>query len=89
LESFTPLSPRRENLRPGPNRFRHNSAMGQTIDTSHISYVARLLRQSASTMPERKDTRLFQRAASALEDRAARLTLGTPATSGGKLDLLV
>ena len=63
--------------------------MGQTIDTSHISHVARLLRQSASTMAEQKDTRLFLRAASALEDRAARLTLGTPATSGGKLDLLV
>ena len=53
--------------------------MGQTIDTSHISYVARLLRQSASAMPEQKDARLFVRTAEALENRAAKLNRGVPA----------
>ena len=63
--------------------------MGQTIDTTHIAYVARLLRQSAPAMPEAQDKKLFLKAAEALESRAAKLTLGTPATSSGKLDLLV
>jgi hypothetical protein len=63
--------------------------MGQTIDTNHITYVARLLRQSAPAMPERQDTRLFLKAAEALENRAATLTHGVPATSSGKLDILV
>lgn len=63
--------------------------MGQTIDTNHITYVARLLRQSAPTMPEKQDTRLFLKAAEALENRASTLTYGVPATSAGKLDILV
>ncbi len=63
--------------------------MGQTIDTSQISHVARLLRHSAPTMPGREDQRLFLKAAEALENRASVLTYGTPATSSGKVDLLV
>lgn len=63
--------------------------MGQTIDTSQISHVARLLRHSAPDMPDAQDKRLFLKAAEALENRASALTHGTPATSSGKLDLLV
>ena len=63
--------------------------MGQTIDTNHIAYVARLLRGAVPTMPAAQDQRLFQRAAAALEDHAARLTHGVPSTSAGKIDLLV
>jgi hypothetical protein len=65
--------------------------MGQTIDTTHIAYVARLLRHTAPSMPEQKDTRLFLRAAQALENRVSTLTHGTPASSmaPGKIDLLV
>jgi hypothetical protein len=63
--------------------------MGQTINTGHISYVANLLRQSAPAMPEAQDKKLFLKAAEALENRVTKLTLGTPATSGGKVDLLV
>jgi hypothetical protein len=63
--------------------------MGQTIDTSQITYVARLLRQSAPTMPATQDTKLFLKAAEALENRASTLTYGVPATSSGKLDILV
>jgi len=63
--------------------------MGQTIDTSQIVHVARLLRQSAPAMPAAQDTKLFLKAAEALESRASKLTYGTPATSGGKVDLLV
>ena len=63
--------------------------MGQTINTSHISYVANLLRQSAPQMPEAQDKTLFLKAAAALENRAATLTQGVPATSAGKLDILV
>jgi hypothetical protein len=63
--------------------------MGQTINTSHISYVANLLRQSAPAMPEAQDKKLFLKAAEALESRVSRLTTGVPATSAGKLDILV
>ncbi len=63
--------------------------MGQTIDTTHITYVARLLRQSAPSMPETQDTRLFLKAAEALENRASTLTYGVPAGMGDKLDILV
>lgn len=63
--------------------------MGQTIDTNQITYVARLLRHSASAMPEAQDTKLFLKAADALENRASTLTYGVPATSAGKLDILV
>jgi len=63
--------------------------MGQTIDTSQIAYVARLLRHSAPAMPAAQDTKLFLKAAEALENRAAKLTYGLPATSAGKLDILV
>ena len=63
--------------------------MAQTIDTSHISYVARLLRGSASTMPAPKDKQLFLRAATALEQRAAKLTYGTPADPHARIDILV
>jgi hypothetical protein len=63
--------------------------MGQTIDTTHINYVARLLRQSAPSMPETQDTRLFLKAAEALENRASTLTYGVPAGMGDKLDILV
>ena len=78
----------REWLRDG-GPIRHIAAMGQTIDTSHIAYVARLLRSAAPTMPAAQDQRLFRRAAEALENGAARLTHGVPATSSGKVDLLV
>lgn len=63
--------------------------MGQTIDTSHITYVARLLRNSAPAMPAAQDTKLFLKAAEALEKHAAKLTYGTPTTSSGKLDIIV
>ena len=63
--------------------------MGQTISTSHISYVANLLRHSAPGMQDAQDKRLFLKAAEALENRASKLTHGTPATSSGKVDLLV
>ena len=63
--------------------------MGQTIDTTHINYVARLLRQSTPSMPETQDTRLFLKAAEALENRASTLTYGVPAGMGDKLDILV
>jgi hypothetical protein len=63
--------------------------MGQTINTSHISYVANLLRQSAPSMPEAQDKKLFLKAAEALENRAATLKQGVPVTSAGKLDILV
>ena len=63
--------------------------MGQTINTNHIAYVANLLRHSAPDMPEAKDKKLFLKAAEALENRAATLTRGVPATSAGKLDILV
>lgn len=63
--------------------------MGQTIDTTHINYVARLLRQSTPSMPETQDTRLFLKAAEALENRASTLTYGVPAGIGDKLDILV
>jgi hypothetical protein len=63
--------------------------MGQTIDTSHIAYVARLLRGAAPTMPASADQRLFLKAAEALEKGASRLTHGVPATSSGRIDLLV
>ncbi|MBV9550613.1 MAG: hypothetical protein JO256_13175 [Alphaproteobacteria bacterium] len=63
--------------------------MGQTIDTSQIVHVARLLRDSAPSMPAAQDQRLFLKAAQALETRATKLTYGTPATSSGRLDLLV
>jgi hypothetical protein len=66
----------------------HNALVGQTIDTSQIVHVARLLRQSAPTMPAAQDTKLFLKAAEALETRASKLTYGTPAASGGKVDLL-
>jgi hypothetical protein len=63
--------------------------MGKTIDTSHITYVARLLRHAAPAMSEGQDTRLFLKAAEALENRASTLTHGVPASSSGKLDILV
>ena len=63
--------------------------MGQTIDTSQIAAVARLLRHSAPAMPEARDKTLFLKAAEALENRAAILRHGLPATSAGKLDILV
>jgi hypothetical protein len=63
--------------------------MAQTISTSHISYVANLLRTTAPTMPGRDDQKLFLKAAEALENRASKLTYGTPTTSSGKVDLLV
>ena len=63
--------------------------MGQTINTSHITYVANLLRQSAPTMPQAQDKTLFLKAAEALENRALTLAHGVPATSAGKLDILV
>ncbi len=68
---------------------RHNAAVGQTIDTSQIAHVARLLRQSAPTMPATQDQRLFLKAAEALENRAAKLTHGAPANSSNRLDILV
>ena len=67
----------------------HHRIMGQTINTSHITYVARLLRHSAPAMPEAQDAKLFLKAAEALENRAATMTHGLPATSAGKLDILV
>ena len=63
--------------------------MGQTIDTNHIHYVARLLRQSAPSMPETQDSKLFLKAAQALENRATTLTYGVPAGMGDKLDIMV
>jgi len=75
--------------RGGAAIFWHDGAMAQTINTSHISYVANLLRSSAPTMPGRDDQKLFLKAAEALENRATKLTYGTPATSSGKLDILV
>jgi len=63
--------------------------MAQTINTNHITYVANLLRQSAPTMPAAQDKTLFLQAAEALDNRAATLTRGVPATSAGKLDILV
>ena len=60
--------------------------MGQTIDTNHITYVARLLRQAAPEMPK-GDSKLFNKAAEALENRASTLTYGRPATSSGKVDI--
>ncbi len=63
--------------------------MTQAISTNHISYVANLLRTSAPAMPAAQDRRLFLRAAEALENRAATLTTGLPATSTGRLDILV
>jgi hypothetical protein len=63
--------------------------MGQTINTNHISYVANLLRHSAPTMPEAQDRKLFLKAAEALENRVSTLKHGVPATSAGKLDILV
>lgn len=63
--------------------------MGQTVSTSHITYVANLLRHSAPAMPQAQDRTLFLKAAEALENRAARLTYGTPATSSGKIDIIV
>jgi hypothetical protein len=89
LESFTSSSPARENGRAFGGALRHDIAMAQTISTSHISYVANLLRHSAPAMPEVQDKRLFLKAAEALENRAVALTHGVPATSGGRLDLLV
>jgi hypothetical protein len=68
---------------------RHDAAVGQTIDTSQIAHVARLLRNSAPTMPGTQDQRLFLKAAEALENRASKLTYGAPASSSGKLDILV
>ena len=62
--------------------------MGQTIDTSHMTYVARLLRNAAPTMPEHRDTRLFMKAAEALDTRAAKMTYGVPAPSSGKVDII-
>jgi hypothetical protein len=67
----------------------HHRIMGQTIDTSQITYVARLLRSSAPTMPEAQDSKLFLKAAEALENRASTLKHGVPSTSAGKLDILV
>jgi len=67
----------------------HHRIMGQTIDTSQITMVARMLRQSAPTMPHAQDSKLFLKAAEALENRATTLTYGRPATSAGKLDILV
>jgi len=63
--------------------------MGQTINTGHISYVANLLRHAAPGMAQAQDKKLFLKAAEALENRASKLTYGTPATSSGKVDLLV
>jgi hypothetical protein len=68
---------------------RHKPVVGQTIDTSQITYVARLLRNSAPAMPGTQDQRLFLKAAEALENHASKLTYGVPAASGGKLDILV
>jgi len=70
-------------------RLRHNAAVGQTIDTSQIVHVARLLRQSAPAMPAAQDTKLFLKAAAALENRASKLTYGVPANSSNRLDILV
>jgi len=75
--------------RGGVPVFWHDAGMATTINTSHISYVANLLRTSAPSMPGRDDRTLFLKAAEALENRASRLTYGTPATSSGKVDLLV
>jgi hypothetical protein len=63
--------------------------MGQSIDTSHMTYVARLLRNAAPTMPEQRDSKLFIKAAEALDNRASKLTYGVPATSSGKVDIIV
>jgi hypothetical protein len=63
--------------------------MGQTIDTSQMTYVARLLRNAAPTMPEQRDAKLFMKAAEALDNRASKLTYGVPATSSGKVDIIV
>jgi hypothetical protein len=63
--------------------------MGQSINTSHITYVANLLRHAAPAMSQAQDKKLFLKAAEALDNRAAKLTHGTPATSSGKVDLLV
>jgi len=63
--------------------------MAQSINTNHIAYVANLLRHSAPTMPDAQDKRLFLKAAEALENRASALTYGRPATSSGKVDILV
>jgi len=70
-------------------RLRHNAAVGQTIDTSQIVHVARLLRNSAPTMPGAQDQRLFLKAAEALENRASKLTYGAPANGNNRLDILV
>jgi hypothetical protein len=61
--------------------------MGQTIDTNHITYVARLLRSAAPDMAK-GDSKLFNKAAEALENRASTLTHGRPATSSGRVDIL-
>ena len=61
--------------------------MGQTIDTSHMTYVARLLRNAAPTMPQQRDSKLFNKAAEALENRASTMTYGVPANSGNKIDI--
>jgi hypothetical protein len=40
-------------------------------------------------MPEPKDKQLFLSAASALEERASKLTYGTPADPHARIDILV
>jgi hypothetical protein len=65
----------------------HLRGMGQTIDTNHITYVSRLLRQAAPTMSGQDDKKLFNQAAEALENRAATMTYGVPANCGSKIDI--
>ncbi len=54
-------------------------AMGQTIDTSHMTYVARLLRNAAPTMPEQRDAKLFPGSRRGADKRASKMTYGVAA----------